>query len=132
MNQKDLAGVSVFAGLPEAELAKIAEDSELVTYGPGETIVAEGAISFRFFAIASGEAAAFHQGVQVGELSSGDFFGELGVVPQGGLKFGRRKATVVAKTELQVIEVPGRDLRETPALLEAIQAAAEERADSLK
>ncbi len=67
-----------------------------------------------------------HDGEQVAELGSGDFFGEMGV-----LQGAQRNATVVAKTPMRLLTLSSWDvkrLRKTaPDLLEQLSAAIEER-----
>src|SRR3954452_2010228 len=132
MRLRTLSSVRLFADLPPSERSRVAGCSEVVEFRPGATIIEEGRFSYRFFAIAEGMVAVWRDGVQVATLAAGDFFGELGVLPQGSLKWGRRRATVIAVTHVKAIAMSGRDLRalmdDSPAIAEAVEAAAARRA----
>jgi CRP-like cAMP-binding protein len=136
MKSRQLTSVSLFADLPHSERERVARCSEVVLFRPGATIIEEGRFSYRFFAIAEGMASVWHDGVQVATLNTGDFFGEIGVMPQGTLKWGRRRATVMAVTHVKTIAMSGRDLRalmdDSPEITQAIESAAAERASQFE
>src|SRR4051812_46268535 len=122
MRPRDLAPVPLFADLPADERAQVAHCAEWVEFDPGTTILHEGRFSYRFFAVAEGVVGVFHDQAQVATLGPGDFFGEIGVMPHGSFKWGRRTATVVAATRVRAIAISGHDLRrllqESPGLAE--------------
>ena len=135
MRSRQLSSVSLFADLPHSERERVAHCSEVVAFRAGATIIEEGRFSYRFFAITEGMVSVWHDRVQVATLNAGDFFGELGVMPQGSLKWGRRRATVVAVTHVKTVGMPAAtcgDVDDSPEIAGAIQAAAAERASQFE
>ncbi|MFL5886362.1 MAG: Crp/Fnr family transcriptional regulator [Thermoleophilaceae bacterium] len=122
-----LSAVPLFADLPEEARTMIARSARQVRYAPGDEIVREKAFSFEFFAIAEGSATVLRGEERLAELGPGDFFGEMGVLPQGGLRWSRRNASVVASSHVDAIAIPGHEFRhacdELPELRDAILAA---------
>lgn len=135
MKQKHLETLPIFARLPREDRKRVADRATVVMFEPGETIVEQDAFSFEFFAIAKGTGAVFREGGEIARLGPGDIFGELGVMPQGGLSWGRRHASVVCGERMTAIAIAGYDLRELvreiPALREAIEQAAAQRSGEL-
>ena len=132
MKENTLAAVPVFADLTVDERERVAQHARLEQFETGSTLIEEGDYAMEVLAILEGDAAVFHEGVLVGELGKGDFLGELGAVPgQRSLAWGRRKATVVAKSPMTVAAIPGHEMRtlvrDVPALREAIERKAAER-----
>ena len=85
-------------------MTQIQSRHERLTYQPGEIIVREGDVADKFYLITSGEAEivqARHGDKVLSRLSSGQYFGEIGL-----LRGGRRTATVRAAVDREVgIEV---------------------------
>jgi CRP-like cAMP-binding protein len=100
-----LAGVPVFAGLPEEELAAIAAAASEVEVGEGETIATEGDFGHAMFAIESGTAEVRLDGKPPRTLGTGDVFGEIAAIASG-----RRTASVVATSPMRLIALFKRDL----------------------
>jgi CRP-like cAMP-binding protein len=127
MNSPQLASLPLFAALSEECRARLAECARSVRFEPGEEIVQERALSYEFFAIEEGTAHVIVGSEQIAELGTGDFFGEMGVLPHGALPWSRRNATVVARSTVAAIAIPGHDLRQAvedmPELRDAILAA---------
>ena len=97
-----LATLPLFEGVRKRELRRIACAGEVSEYAPGEMVVTTGAPSEDFFVILSGQAAAPWKPA-ARDLTTGDYFGEIGL-----LDGGPRSAFVVAKSELQVLRLPRR------------------------
>jgi CRP-like cAMP-binding protein len=112
MKAPRLDSIPLFARLPEDSRAQLARSARRVRCVPGEEIVQERAFSFEFFAIEDGTADVVREGEHVAELGPGDFFGEMGVLPQGGLTWSRRNSAVVARSPLTLIAIPGHDFRQ--------------------
>jgi CRP-like cAMP-binding protein len=98
----------------------------------GHIVVNEDEFAFDFYVIKAGEADVQHGGELAGVLRSGDFFGELGVVPTDDRRWSRRRsATVVVTVPTTAIAISGSDFRrlvdDIPALGTAVRAAAAER-----
>jgi len=121
-----LAGVPVFAGLPEEELAAIAAAAYEVEVGEGETIATEGDFGHALFAIESGTAEVRLDGKPPRPLGAGDVFGEIAAIASG-----RRTASVVATSPMRLIALFKRDLwaleRGAPQATERLRALIDER-----
>jgi CRP/FNR family transcriptional regulator, cyclic AMP receptor protein len=131
MNSPQLATLPLFASLSKNCRARLAESARRVRFEAGEEIVREQSLSFEFFAIEEGTAEVLNGDEHVADLGPGEFFGEMGVLPHGALRFSRRNATVVARTPVDCIAIPGHEFRQAvedmPELRDAILAAVAER-----
>ena len=112
MNRFDLDAIPLFATLPDAGRDRVAAVARQERFKPGAVITDEGAVAYYFFAIESGTAEVTVRGEPVAELGPGDFFGEIGALPHEDVRWGRRRATVTAKTRLSVVELPDYELRD--------------------
>jgi CRP/FNR family transcriptional regulator, cyclic AMP receptor protein len=88
-----LAGVPLFAGFSKRDLERLADETDVVRFKPGETIVQEGMLGETMFVVLSGEAVVRHGQRRLGTLRPGDHFGELAAIDGAP-----RSATVVAAT----------------------------------
>jgi CRP-like cAMP-binding protein len=89
----------------DPSLDALAEAAEKVAYGPGETIVEEGASADRFYVIAGGEVAVTRRSpegedVPLATLGPGQFFGEVGILAET-----RRTATVGAVDDVELLSL---------------------------
>jgi thioredoxin reductase (NADPH) len=92
-----------FPSEPRDIVAQTASKAELVVFAPGEIVVNEGEAADRFYMVIKGEAEASQRGpdgspVVVNRFGPGDYFGEIGL-----LNDAPRRATVRAKTSLEVM-----------------------------
>ena len=71
----------------------------------GATLIYEGDFGYSIFAISAGTADVDQDGVVIRTLGPGDVFGEMAV-----LSGGRRTATVVATSPMQLITLLNRDI----------------------
>ena len=110
--RRDLDTIPIFAALPDAGRDRVEEVARIARFNPGEVVTDEGAVAYYFFAIESGTAEVTVREEVVAELGPGDFFGEIGALPQEDVRWGRRSATVTATSRLCLIEVPDHDLRD--------------------
>jgi pyruvate,water dikinase len=90
-----LEKVPLFSDLDRRELDQIARQFKLRRFAAGETVAKEGTGGAAFFVIGSGEATVSIRGKQRGELTTGDYFGEIALIDEGA-----RSATITATTEL--------------------------------
>jgi CRP/FNR family transcriptional regulator, cyclic AMP receptor protein len=97
-----LGTLPLFKGVRKRELRRVACAGEVAEFAPGEMVVTAGAPSDEFYVILGGEATAPWKPA-ARELTTGDYFGEIGL-----LDGGPRSAFVVAKSELQVLRLPRR------------------------
>ena len=92
-----------FPSEPREIVAQTASKAELVVFAPGDIVVKEGDPADRFYMVIKGEAEATERGpdgsaVIVNRFGPGDYFGEIGL-----LNDAPRRATVRAKTSLEVM-----------------------------
>jgi CRP-like cAMP-binding protein len=104
----DLKSVPLFSDLEGRQLKKLASHFRERSVAPGTTLVREGEMSgVGFFVVAGGEAVVSAGGRDLKTLGPGDHFGEIALVSEA-----ERSATVTAKTELRVLEIPFWDFRD--------------------
>jgi CRP-like cAMP-binding protein len=122
-----LKAVALFAGLSRRELRRLSSVTDEVVVPAGSTLIDEGSFAHEFLLIEAGSAEVRRGGELVAELGPGDFAGEIGV-----MQSARRNATVTAATDLTVIVMTARDLRqiarELPSVAAQIDAAIAARA----
>jgi CRP-like cAMP-binding protein len=121
-----LAGVPVFSGLPEAELAAIADAASEFEVGQGEEVATEGDFGHAMYAIESGTAEVRLDGKPARKLGPGDVFGEIAAISSG-----LRTASVVATSPMRLIALFKPDLwaleRSAPEATERFRALISER-----
>jgi len=100
-----LAGVPLFAGFTRRDLERVADETDVVTFRPGQAIVQEGLLGETMFVLLSGEAIVMHGQRRLGTLRPGDHFGELAAIDGAP-----RSATVVAATPVTAIRLFRRTL----------------------
>jgi CRP-like cAMP-binding protein len=106
------AKVPIFSACSTAELMRVAALCTLFDARPGEAVVTEGEIGFDFYVILRGDALVTRGGVEVGRLTSGDFFGELALFDPAP-----RNATITAVGDLSLAVLS------KPAFREVLQDA---------
>ncbi|MEP7059461.1 MAG: cyclic nucleotide-binding domain-containing protein [Actinomycetota bacterium] len=95
-----LAGVPLFSGVSKRHLRRLAAESDLQAFQPGQTIVVEGQPGETLFVVLEGQAKVTRKKRKVGQVVPGDFFGELSAID------GReRTASVVAETPMRLIRL---------------------------
>ncbi|HEY7676607.1 MAG TPA: cyclic nucleotide-binding domain-containing protein, partial [Candidatus Methylomirabilis sp.] len=93
------SGLGILTQMSAGQLARFALFGEVRTFRHGEPVVVEGEEADGFCILLSGHLAVTAGGGQVGELSEGDVFGEMGL-----LQGGKRHATVrVAAADAEVL-----------------------------
>jgi CRP-like cAMP-binding protein len=81
--KKLLNEVWLFHGASDEELTRLAEVAYEVTVGPDVDIVTENEFGDELFLVVDGHAAVTHDGVDLGVLNAGDFFGEMALLGTG-------------------------------------------------
>ena len=126
MDTARLDTIPLFSGLTLDQRAAVASVCEELDVDAGSTLVREGDFGYAAFAITSGTADVVQDGAVIRTLGPGDVFGEIAV-----LSSGRRTATVVARTRMELVTVLNRDMwrleRELPEVAAALRATIAER-----
>jgi CRP-like cAMP-binding protein len=103
-----LEKVSLFSGLNQRQLKRLARDFKERDFKPGTTPLKEGHMSgIGFFVITGGEASVSRDGTEVARLVAGDHFGELGLISDRA-----RTATVTAETNLSTAMLTSWEFKE--------------------
>src|SRR5437868_13070226 len=89
-----LKRVSLFSDLDRKELESVADSMRERTFGPGDTVTAEGSGGAGFFVVDRGEADVVVDGNKRGTIKAGDHFGKIAL-----LTGSDRTARIVATTE---------------------------------
>jgi CRP-like cAMP-binding protein len=90
-----LQKVPLFADLDKKDLEKIAQVMNERRFAAGDTVTKEGAIGAGFFIVEDGTADVTVDGLPVGSIGPGDYFGEVAL-----LTGSDRTATIVATTDM--------------------------------
>lgn len=121
MEAERLTSIPLFADLPDADLALLAERSREVEVGVGTLLTEAGDLASRVFAILEGTAVVSFDDRVIAILDTGDVVGEIGAIGSG-----RRSAHVVAVTKMKLVSLYAWDFRDLvermPALAERIEA----------
>lgn len=124
----------LFQGLSEQDLAAVIHGLELLTFEPGDILVAEGAPGDSLFILSTGSVKAYVRNpkghyVKVHTLVEGDFFGEI-----SALTGKPRTATLVAAAYCEVLELKKMNLDQItashPQVREVLKKFHEDRARS--
>jgi CRP/FNR family cyclic AMP-dependent transcriptional regulator len=91
-----LKTVSLFEGLDDKQLARVANQMKERTFAEGSTVTSEGETGAGFFVIAEGTASVSVDREVKTTLGPGDYFGEIALIDEGV-----RSATIVAATDLR-------------------------------
>lgn len=128
MDESRLKTVGLFAGLSKKELRRLSSATDEAVVPAGTRLIEEGTFAHEFLLIEEGSAEVRRGDELLARLGPGDFAGEIGVMQDA-----RRNATVTASTELRVIVMTARDLRQIasdmPSVAAHIDAAIAARSD---
>jgi CRP-like cAMP-binding protein len=118
-------------GVPAGQLARIASWGRELHVPAGEAVVRRWQAARDFFVIVEGSATIDRDGELLGELSAGDFFGEIAALDWGAGYGYARSATVTAATALRLLALGPADLnllmRDVPLVAKRIERARRER-----
>jgi len=100
LDPSQLKRFSLFEGVEDEKLAKIAPFTQLVEFPEGKVIIQEGGFANDFYAIDEGSVEVTKGGEKVASLGPGDVFGE-----QGLLEKQERSASVVAASTVRALKI---------------------------
>ena len=106
MDPNRLKVVPLFASLSDDDLQAITTLAGETSVAEGQDLVRQGDFSYEFFAIEEGSADVLRGDEKVGELSPGDYFGEIGL-----LERELRSATVRATSPMRLITLTSWDMK---------------------
>jgi CRP-like cAMP-binding protein len=98
----ELGRLALFAGLPPAELQKIAASYEQVVFGEGEWVIRQGDDVSALYMILEGEVTTVIDDEDRRVLPKGSFFGEVSVLLREPTS-----ASIVTRTPVTCLLVPG-------------------------
>ena len=96
--EQQLASTPLLAGVSPRVRQRLAEVGKRRTYAMEETIVREGSTGTALYIVLSGRARVERGGEVIGQLSGGDFFGELALIEEHP-----RSASVIATEETDCV-----------------------------
>jgi CRP-like cAMP-binding protein len=117
----DLAGLPLFEGLGEQDLAQLAPWFEVKSLSEGVRLASEGASGYSFFVLVDGTAVVTLEDAAVATYRRGDFFGEMAILGDG-----RRNATVTTTSAARVLSLFGTEFRRLQQAHPAIAAQLEQ------
>ena len=126
MDPSQLKRFSLFEGVEDEKLAKIAPFTMLVEFPEGKVIIQEGGFANDFYAIDEGEVEVTKGDEKVATLGPGDVFGE-----QGLLEKQERSASVTAKSTVRALKIENWELhrmrKAMPEVVDDLVKTVEER-----
>jgi CRP/FNR family cyclic AMP-dependent transcriptional regulator len=126
LDPSQLKRFSLFEGVEDEKLAKIAPFTMLVEFAEGKVIIQEGGFSNDFYAIDEGTVRVEKGGEKVAELGPGDIFGE-----QGLLDKQERSASVIATSTVRALKIEHWELhrmrKAMPEVVDQLVKTVEER-----
>ena len=99
--EQQLSTVPLLAGLERRTRKRLSEVGKRRTYQADETIVKQGTTGTALYIVLSGRATIVVNDQTVGEVSAGDFFGELALIEEHP-----RSATVTATSQTECLLFP--------------------------
>ena len=107
MDVSQLDGIPLFEGLQPDQLQRIADWLEPVEVPAGWYLLNQGSYPEGFFVVLDGEVTVERDGVAIGKIGPGDFFGEIAL-----LEDDRRTATVTTATRVKAAVMDAADFFE--------------------
>jgi CRP/FNR family cyclic AMP-dependent transcriptional regulator len=121
-----LKRVPLFSKLDKKGLQDVAHIADELDLPAGKEMATEGDRGREFFVLLKGEAEVTRHGEKINTMKEGDFFGEIALVTKMP-----RTATVVAKTDVDVLVITERDfdslLKKSPEIGRSVAEALAER-----
>lgn len=127
MNMRVLSSVKIFEKLNKEEKTKVAKSFEFETFPAGTTIIREGDKGRKFYIIKDGNARVVAAGTEVGQLSVGQYFGEMALLDDEV-----RKASVIAITDCECFALDRPTFQRIVGSLQSVAGETSKRMEALK
>lgn len=95
---EQLKRVPIFSQCSRSEFQTLARNTDQVSLPAGRTLIEQGHPNHSFYILLQGEADVLVNGNRVGQMKSGDVFGEISMLDRGSAT-----ATVVTTTPVEVL-----------------------------
>jgi CRP-like cAMP-binding protein len=126
MDAEGIRDIAIFSDFDESQRACIAGACSELDVEEGTRLTEQGENGYAMFAVTSGTADVFRDGLLVRTLGAGDVFGEIAV-----FFGGQRTATVVATSQMRLVMLFNGELarldREVPEVGRALRTTVAER-----
>ena len=99
-----LTPIPLFAGLDEDELDAVAHASTQLDFKAGKVITHAGELAHEMYVVVEGTLEVSRDGHHIADIGPGGFAGELAL-----LTHTHRSADVIAKTDVSVLHIDGRE-----------------------
>ncbi len=96
-----LRGIPLLANFSDDEIQAILPGTLWRQFAAGARVLSEGDEGYSFFVLVEGKLKVMKSGREVGEIGSGDWFGEIAYLTRGRV---RHTATVVSVTDVRAVE----------------------------
>jgi CRP-like cAMP-binding protein len=121
MDATQLKRIPIYEDVPDEELRVITTFATSEEVPEGTVIVKEGDFANHFMAIEDGTAKVTRDGEEVGQLGTGDIFGEMGL-----LEKEKRMATIEATSRVKLIKIERWELQRMKKMLPDVYAKIEQ------
>jgi hypothetical protein len=118
-----LRSSALLQGVDDERARRVAASGRRRRVGAGETVVRQWDLDRDFYVLLAGTADVLGKEGALGSMGAGDFFGELAALDWGAGFGYPRLATVVARTDLDLLVLTDSHLRELMATVPEIDAA---------
>lgn len=125
MDATQLKRISIFEDVRDEDLRVVTTFATSEEVPEGTVIVKEGDFANHFMAIEEGTAKVTRDGDEVGQLATGDIFGEMGL-----LEKERRSASVEATSRVKLIKIERWELQRMKKMLPHVYQRIEELASA--
>lgn len=121
MDATQLKRIPIFQDVPDEDLRVITTFATSDEVPEGTVIVKEGDFANHFMAIEEGSAKVLRDGEEVGQLSTGDIFGEMGLLDKE-----KRSATIEATSRVKLIKIERWELQRMKKMMPGVYGKIEQ------
>jgi CRP/FNR family cyclic AMP-dependent transcriptional regulator len=110
MDPSRLRAIELFSDLSDDDLRRVATFATETSVGDGEMLMREGDYATDLVGIEEGTAEVQRGGQAIATLSTGDVFGEMGLIDKS-----KRTASVVSTSPMRLVKLTHWDVRRLPS-----------------